>query len=72
MIFLASVLPLSAQFWARLAIPSVVGDILHPPELGLKLSRVALAPARTRASVELAGTLRRTCCTSAWPDSLHE
>ena len=54
---LTAALPLSAQFWARLANPSVEVGILHPPELGLKISRVALAPSRTPASVELADAL---------------
>jgi len=56
-ILLAASLPLSAQFWARLANPSVEVGILHPPELGLKVSRVALAPSRTLASMELADAL---------------
>lgn len=54
---MASALPLSAQFWARLANPSVEVGILHPPELGLKVSRVALAPSRALASLELADAL---------------
>lgn len=54
---LAAALPLSAQFWARLANPSVDVGILHPPELGLKVSRVALAPSRALASLELADAL---------------
>ncbi len=54
---LAASLPLSAQFWARLANPSVEVGILHPPELGLKISRMALAPARNPASMELADAL---------------
>lgn len=57
LILLAAALPLSAQFWARLANPSVDVAILHPPELGLKISRVALAPARNPASMELADAL---------------
>ena len=57
LILLAATLPLSAQFWARLANPSVDVGILHPPELGLKVSRVALAPSRTPASLELADAL---------------
>lgn len=56
-IFLAAALPLSAQFWARLANPSVDVGILHPPELGLKVSRVTFAPSRTPASMELADAL---------------
>jgi tetratricopeptide (TPR) repeat protein len=56
-LLLAAALPLSAQFWARLANPSVEVGILHPPELGLKISRVALAPSRAPASVELASAL---------------
>ncbi|MBL0212150.1 MAG: hypothetical protein IPQ13_14745 [Holophagaceae bacterium] len=56
-LLLAAALPLSAQFWARLANPSVDVGILHPPELGLKISRVALAPSRTPPSMELAGAL---------------
>ena len=54
---LAASLPLSAQFWARLANPSVEVGILHPPELGLKVSRVALAPSRSSASMEMASAL---------------
>ena len=56
-LILTAALPLSAQFWARLANPTIEVDILHPPELGLKLSRVTLAPARSQASVELAKSL---------------
>ena len=57
LLLLAAALPLSAQFWARLANPSIEVGILHPPELGLKVSRVALAPSRLPASVELSGAL---------------
>ncbi len=53
----ASAPPLSAQFWARLANQSVEVAVLHPPELGLKVSRVALAPSRNPASTELADAL---------------
>ncbi len=56
-ILLAAAAPLSAQFWARLANPSVDVAILHPPELGLKISRVAMAPSRSPASFELADAL---------------
>ncbi len=56
-ILLATALPLSAQFWARLANPSIEVGILHPPELGLKVSRVAMAPSRNPASMELADAL---------------
>lgn len=56
-ILLAAALPLSAQFWARLANPSVDVGILHPPELGLKVSRVTFAPSRTLASMEMADAL---------------
>ena len=37
--------------------PSVDVGILHPPELGLKVSRVTFAPSRTQASMELADAL---------------
>jgi tetratricopeptide (TPR) repeat protein len=56
-ILLTAALPLSAQFWARLGNPSVDVGILHPPELGLKVSRVTLAPSRSHASLELAEAL---------------
>lgn len=58
-LLLAAALPLSAQFWARLANPSVEVGILHPPESGLKVSRIALAPSRTQASLELADSLSK-------------
>ncbi len=53
----ASALPLPAQFWARLGNPSVEVDILHPPDLGLKISRIALAPSRNPMSREFADAL---------------
>lgn len=45
------------QFWARLGNPSVEVGILHPPDLGLKVSRVTFAPAPGHASRELADWL---------------
>ena len=51
------VIATTAQFWARLGNPSVEVGILHPPELGLKVSRVAFAPAPNSMSGELAEAL---------------
>jgi tetratricopeptide (TPR) repeat protein len=49
--------PLPAQFWSRLANPTVDVEIPHPPDLGLRLDRVAFAPPRDAASRELADAL---------------
>ena len=50
-------LPVHAQFWSELANPKVEVTITHPPGLGLKVSRLAFAPAPDPNSRELADTL---------------
>lgn len=49
--------PLMAQFWSRLANPTVDVPLQHPPELGVRLERVAFAPAREARSQELVDAL---------------
>ena len=49
--------PAHAQFWARLGNPEVKLAIAHPPDLGLPLGPVAIAPV-DGASRELADALR--------------
>lgn len=49
--------PLPAQFWSELANPKVEVKLLHPPESGRRLSRVALSPTPYETSRELADTL---------------
>lgn len=49
--------PLLAQFWSRLANPTVDVSLQHPPELGLRLERVAFAPVREARSQELVDAL---------------
>lgn len=45
--------PLSAQFWSELANPKVEVHLLHPPDLGIRATRVAFAPGRDPDSREL-------------------
>lgn len=45
--------PVHAQFWDSLVNPDVQVTLTHPPALGLKVQRVAFAPATTNASDEL-------------------
>ncbi|MBI4912656.1 MAG: hypothetical protein HY823_07955 [Acidobacteria bacterium] len=56
-------LPARAQFWAELANPKVEARFMHPPELGIRVSRLALQPTPYPESRELAddlaGALRR-------------
>ncbi len=54
---LTACFPLPAQFWSRLANPTADVLIPHPPELGLRIERIAFAPARDAASRELADAL---------------
>lgn len=51
-LLLAAALPAPAQFWSRLANPSVDVVLRHPPELGVGLDRVAFAPPRNAPSRE--------------------
>lgn len=53
----AAALPLPAQFWSELANPKVEVVVVHPPGLGLKVERLAFAPARDLNSRELADAL---------------
>lgn len=50
-------LPVHAQFWSELANPKVEVVVVHPPGLGLKVERLAFAPARDLNSRELADAL---------------
>lgn len=50
-------LPVHAQFWSELANPKVEVTVVHPPGLGLKVERLAFAPARDMNSRELADAL---------------
>lgn len=50
-------LPLQGQFFERLFNPDVKVTLLHPPGLGLKVSRVAFLPPRNDASAELVALL---------------
>jgi tetratricopeptide (TPR) repeat protein len=50
-------LPVQAQFWSELANPKVEVTLVHPPGLGLKVQRLAFAPARDLNSRELADAL---------------
>lgn len=50
-------LPARAQFWSELANPKVEVTVTHPPGLGLKIGRLAFAPARDLNSRELADAL---------------
>ena len=50
-------LPVHAQFWSELANPKVEVTVVHPPGLGLKVERLAFAPARDLNSRELADAL---------------
>jgi tetratricopeptide (TPR) repeat protein len=54
---LTATAPLTAQFWSRLANPTVDVPLRHPPDLGLRLERVAIAPVRDPRSQELADAL---------------
>ncbi len=56
-LLLAAALPAPAQFWSRLANPSVEVVLRHPPELGLHLERVAFAPPRNASSRDLGDAL---------------
>ena len=49
--------PVQAQFWSELANPKVEVVLVHPPGLGLKVDRLAFAPARDLNSRELADIL---------------
>lgn len=53
---LAGSSPARAQFFERLFNPDVEVGILHPPGLGIAVTRVAFAPAADRAAEDLAGT----------------
>jgi curli biogenesis system outer membrane secretion channel CsgG len=53
----AMALPVQAQFWSELANPKVEVTLVHPPGLGLKVERLAFAPARDLNSRELADAL---------------
>lgn len=50
-------LPVHAQFWSELANPKVEVAVTHPPGLGLKIARLAFAPAPDANSRELADAL---------------
>ena len=50
-------LPAPAQFWSELANPKVEVTLVHPPGLGLKVERLALAPSRDLNSRELVDAL---------------
>lgn len=50
-------LPVQAQFWSELANPKVEVTLVHPPGLGLRVERLAFAPARDINSRELADAL---------------
>ncbi|MDP1830782.1 MAG: CsgG/HfaB family protein [Geothrix sp.] len=50
-------LPVQAQFWSELANPKVEVTVIHPPGMGLKVERLAFAPARDLNSRELADAL---------------
>lgn len=50
-------LPVQAQFWSELANPKVEVTLVHPPGLGLRVERLAFAPARDLNSRELADAL---------------
>lgn len=50
-------LPVRAQFWSELANPKVEVTVTHPPGLGLKIGRLAFAPAVDANSRELADAL---------------
>lgn len=52
-----SAAPAQAQFWSELANPKVEVTLVHPPGLGLKVERLAFAPARDLNSRELADAL---------------
>lgn len=56
-LLLAAALPAPAQFWSRLANPSVDVVLRHPPALGLHLERVAFEPPRNDASRDLGDAL---------------
>ncbi|NTW84803.1 MAG: hypothetical protein HGB30_01415 [Holophagaceae bacterium] len=49
--------PVQAQFWSELANPKVEVVLVHPPGLGLRVERLAFAPARDLNSRELADIL---------------
>ncbi len=49
--------PVQAQFWSELANPKVEVILVHPPGLGLRVERLAFAPARDLNSRELADIL---------------
>ena len=49
--------PIQAQFWSELANPKVEVVLVHPPGLGLRVERLAFAPARDLNSRELADIL---------------
>lgn len=50
-------MPIHAQFWSELANPKVEVTLVHPPGLGLKVERLAFAPARDLNSRELVDAL---------------
>lgn len=56
-LLLAAALPAPAQFWSRMANPSVDVLLRHPPELGVRLDRVAFTPPRNAPSQELGDAL---------------
>ncbi|MFN8011431.1 MAG: SHOCT domain-containing protein [Holophagaceae bacterium] len=56
-LLLAAALPAPAQFWSRLANPSVEVILRHAPDLGVRLDRVAFAPPRNAPSRELGDAL---------------
>lgn len=56
-LLLAVALPAPAQFWSRLANPSVEVRLRHAPDLGVRLDRVAFAPPRNASSRELGDAL---------------
>lgn len=56
-LLLLAAMPAAAQFWSELANPKVEVTLTHPPDLGLKIDRVAFLPGRDSDSRELADTL---------------
>lgn len=56
-LLLLAALPAAAQFWSELANPKVEVTLTHPPDLGLKIDRVAFLPGRDPDSRELADAL---------------
>jgi hypothetical protein len=54
---LLTALPLPAQFWSEIANPKVDVRLLHPPELGLKVGRVAFSPTHYAISRELSDAM---------------